>query len=206
MSYCDSLLPSDVIDDIINTRLIRKNVLVPDRAYYLTSTPLKSLNDPEYRWYHKGEIADIMPYGSRRNQLGIKTINYVALCQKINEGIAAKKVKAHDFSFELFQYLIERHPNLHGKKIKKVNFQPIDRYHYYRRHKGECQICGSVYPYGSCNVYRYAEPSSQLSQLHHINPEEPLDDLNVVTLCVHCHQLVHLTLYTLGWWKYARPL
>jgi hypothetical protein len=36
-------------------------------------------------------------------------------------------------------------------------------------------------------------------------PDGDVSDENIVTLCVHCHQIVHQILYVEGRWRYARP-
>jgi 5-methylcytosine-specific restriction endonuclease McrA len=94
------------------------------------------------------------------------------------------------------------------EKIKnqtKETLNPSDRLKFETRDGGVCYICGSVYHYGSCNMYSGLYGTCKLSHLHHIIPNGTVNDNNIVTLCTHCHQMVHQAMYISGVWKYARP-
>jgi hypothetical protein len=153
-------------------------------------TDIKLLNNPEYRWNHKEEMSKIMPYISIRNELGIKVINYDKLRQEYLETIKEKKDKS--FDWDKFRELVERVPLLdtYDKSLKKTQLNPADMYHFERRDGCECYMCGTV---------------SRYTQFHHIIPYGSVVDDNIVTLCLHCHQLVHLALYMTKRWKFAMP-
>jgi hypothetical protein len=162
------------------------------------------LNDPEYRWYHKDEMLTIMPYYTKRKQLGILSLDYAELRVENDSKIIVKT--CHDLNWDKFEWLVNRIPNNLDKNKKKEALQPIDRLHFERRDKGVCLICGSTYHYGSCNVYLYTGTNYKLSHLHHIIPNGVISDENITTLCTHCHQMVHQAMYIAGKWKYGRPL
>ena len=111
-----------------------------------------------------------------------------------------------DLNWDRFKRIIVEFPlNLDKDKQKEI-LKPKDRLKYEVRDKGRCYICGSIYPYGSCNVYLYTKTNYKLSHLHHIIPNGSIEDSNIITLCTHCHQMVHQALYINGVWNYARPL
>ena len=162
------------------------------------------LNDPEYRWYHKEEMAKIMPFTSERNRLGIKALDWVAL--RYENDLKIKEQRRHNLDWDKFKRLVEGIPdNLDKTKTKKA-LQPNDRLHFEMRDKGLCYLCGSTFHYGSCNVYAYTGTNYKLSHLHHVIPNGDISDENIITLCTHCHQMVHQASFIAGKWKYGRPL
>lgn len=160
-------------------------------------TDIKLLNDPEYRWYHKDEMSKIMPYTSIRNAMKIKIIDYEKL-RKINS-YKIKPCKTRKFDWNCLNFFVNEVPYDLGEGNKK-SFSPADRLHFERRDKGVCAICGQINRYGS------SSNGNGISHLHHVIPNGSINDNNVITLCLHCHQVVHLLLYIDGRWKYSRPL
>lgn len=133
--------------------------------------------------------------------------------QKLRDKNDAKIIEQqnHDIDWDRFKYLVVGcFPRDHDWNQKKVALQPKDRLKYEMRDKGFCYICRSCYHYGSCNVYLYTHlythTNYKLSHLHHVIPNGGVDDKNIVTLCTHCHQMVHQAMYIEGTWKYTRPL
>lgn len=166
----------------------------------------KELNDPEYRWYHKKEMAGIMPYVSKRNQFGVKTLNYEELRNKNDTKI--KPCKDRHFSIGRLALLIDSVPKNIDKSDTKESLSLADRLHFEKRDKGCCKVCWQINHYGSHNPYLYGREyaGAGLSHLHHVIPNGKVSDENIVTLCTHCHQAVHQILYLCGKWKYQRPL
>lgn len=163
------------------------------------------LNDPEYRWYHKDEMSKIMPYPTMRKQYGIKIINYTKLRCENDSKITL--CKDRDFRFERLKYILDSVPSTPDKSKRKKKLDPRDRLHFERRGMGTCWICGQINHYGSNNEYSmYDYKGYGVSHLHHIIPNGDATDENIITLCSHCHQVVHHILYLLGKCKYARPL
>lgn len=105
-----------------------------------------------------------------------------------------------------FKNLVEVYIPKNTKNYSKETLQPKDRLKFEVRDKGICYICDSKFHYGSCNVYSGLNRTYKLSHLHHIIPNGDVSDDNIVTLCTHCHQLVHQAMYIAGTWKYGRPL
>jgi len=168
-------------------------------------TDIKDLNNSEYRWYHKEEMSKIMPFPTERKRLGIKIINYDDLRDKNDSKIKINKERF--FNWEIFKRIVENVPYDLNHSIKKKPLQPKDRLHFEKRAKGVCFICGQINNYGSYNKYSiYDYKGTNVSHLHHIIPNGDVDDGNIITLCLHCHQLVHLTLYLTGRWTYGMPL
>lgn len=162
------------------------------------------LNDPEYRWYHKKEMEKIMPYVSERKRLGVIVLDYEKLRAENDMNIHVKT--CHNLNWNAFKMLVEIDTEAIDYNEKKKALQPKDRLHFETRDKGLCFICGSIYRYGSCNVYAYTQTNYKLSHLHHIIPNGDTIDDNIVTLCTHCHQMVHQAMYVAGKWRYGRPL
>lgn len=167
-------------------------------------TTNEQLNDPEYRWNHKTQLSKIMPHYHERKRLGIISLDYEKLRQENDDKI--KEKTCHDLEWGFFKGLVDTLPNTIDKTRKKENLQPSDRLHFETRDKGVCYLCRSIYHYGSCNKYRSSEKTYKLSHLHHILPNGDVSDDNIITLCTHCHQMVHQALQVAGKWKYARPL
>jgi len=169
-------------------------------------TDLKLLNDSEYRWYHKEEMSKIMPYISERKRIGVKTLNYPKL--RADNDAKIKINKSRCFNWSQLQSLVDRVPDKIDTSIKKGNLDDRDRLHFEKRDKGVCYICNQINYYGSHNPYLYGKEyaSVGVSHLHHIIPNGGATDENIVTLCTHCHQIVHQILYLCGKWRYARPL
>jgi hypothetical protein len=143
------------------------------------------LNDPEYRWYHKRELQDIMPHYTKRKELGIESINYHDLRLQFLNTI--KEKPSNNLNWKKFEYLIDIVPNNLNKSIKKTSLQPADMLHFEKRDGCNCYLCGTI---------------SRYTQFHHIRPNGGVSDDNIVTLCLNCHKLVHLALYKSGKWKY----
>jgi hypothetical protein len=114
--------------------------------------------------------------------------------------------KKYGIDWIRFKHLVEAIPPNLDKSKKKTALQTKDRLKFEMRDKGVCYICDSIFHYGSCNVFLYTHSDYKLSHLHHIIPTGGIEDDNIVTLCTHCHQMVHQALYISGAWKYARPL
>jgi 5-methylcytosine-specific restriction endonuclease McrA len=121
-----------------------------------------------------------------------------------------EKITEHrnkNIDWDHFKYLVWGwHKIDHDMDRKKVPLQPKDRLKFEIRDKGLCYICGSTFHYGSCNVYLYTQTTYKLSHLHHVIPNGGVDEENIVTLCTHCHQMVHQAMYVAGTWKYGRPI
>lgn len=168
-------------------------------------TDIKLLNDPEYRWNHKDEMSRIMPYTSIRNEMKIKVLDYTELRWKNEEKI--KERRSEGINWTRLRELVERVKlDYYGNSNRtKTSFQPADKLHFETRDKGRCYLCDSVYHYGSNNKWVQCGNGYKNSQLHHVIPDGDVSDENIVTLCVHCHQIVHQILYVEGRWRYARP-
>jgi hypothetical protein len=150
-------------------------------------TTLKQLNDPEYRWYHKEEMSKIMPFTSIRNKLGIAVIDYQNL--RVENFSKIKEDKHRDFSWDRLHALIDVVPDGLDRTKSKSSIQPQDRLHFEKRFRCRCQVCGNT---------------NTSNQLHHIIPTGEVTDENIVTLCFHCHSIVHEILFLSGKWKYSR--
>jgi hypothetical protein len=148
------------------------------------------LNDPEYRWLHKEEMATIMPFVSERNRLGVVVIDYEKRRAENNSTI--KPNNERDFDWVIFKSLVERVPYNIDRSKSKTSLQPSDRLHFEKRDRGVCKVCGCVSKYTICH-------------LHHVIPNGDVSETNIITLCVHCHQIVHQALYLTGRWKFSRP-
>lgn len=163
------------------------------------------LNDPEYRWYHKEEMSKIMPFPTERKRLGIKVLDYDALRNENDKKI--KVCSERFFSWDRLRLVVDVVPKGLDKLEVKESFSPKDRLHFERRDRGVCDVCWQVNYYGSNNPYSSHNYNSYfVSQLHHVIPNGKIEDSNVITLCVHCHQMVHQALFLLGKWKFARPI
>jgi hypothetical protein len=163
------------------------------------------LNNPEYRWYHKEELSKIMPYRSKRKQLGIKILNYDKL--RIDNDNNIHPTKDRSFNWLRLHNIVDIVPDKPDMTRTKKHFDARDRLHFEARDKGKCVICGQINHYGSNNKYSLYEYNNyNVSHLHHILPNGDVTDSNIVTLCTHCHQVVHQILYLCGKWRYARPL
>ena len=111
-----------------------------------------------------------------------------------------------NLDWERLKKLVNIRTTKADREGKKISLQPKNRLYFEKRDMGKCYVCGSVFHYGSCNVYSGNAHSYKQSHLHHIMPNGGIDDSNIVTLCTHCHQIVHQAMYVSGTWKYARPL
>jgi 5-methylcytosine-specific restriction endonuclease McrA len=157
--------------------------------------------DPEYR------IRNAINMREKREQRakGILPTDYAKLRGE-NE-ILIKENRNNVINWDRLRKLIYIKPRYKDRDNKKVALQPKDRLKYEIRDKGECYICGSTFHYGSCNKYLCnGTVTYKLSHLHHIIPNGDTSEENIVTLCTHCHQIVHQMMYIAGTWKYARPL
>lgn len=144
-------------------------------------TSIEQLNDTEYRWYHKEEMAKIMPFTSERNRLGIKIINYDELRREHISKI--KELKSHELQWDRFKRLVDSVPLSAYRETSKTKLQPKDLHHFEKRDGCKCYLCGTV---------------SRFTQLHHVIPTGPVTDDNIVTLCESCHKMVHIALYASG--------
>jgi hypothetical protein len=149
---------------------------------------LKKINDPEYRWQHKEEMSDIMRHTSKRNELGVKVLDYEKLRMEFYKKI--KEGSCYDLDMDLFVRLVERVPKDLDRTKSKTGLQPADRYHFERRDRLTCYLCGTV---------------SKSCHLHHVIPNGDVSDDNIVTLCESCHKMVHLALFRSGRWRHAEP-
>jgi predicted HNH restriction endonuclease len=113
--------------------------------------------------------------------------------------------KNFDIDWDWFKRLVYA-PEQSERNKTKVALQPKDRLKYEERDKGICRICGSTFYYGSSNMYLSNTRDYKLCHLHHVIPNGGIEDYNIVTLCTHCHQMVHQAMYVAGTWKYSRPL
>lgn len=68
-----------------------------------------------------------------------------------------------------------------------------------------CIMCNKVdlNGYGYKNIYN---GNLGRLQMHHIIPNGSATEENIVTLCNHCHQIVHGILYVEGKWRYTRVI
>ena len=99
-------------------------------------------------------------------------------------------------------------PNLDPNQKKKT-IQPKEREAFEERDSGVCYLCNKKYPYGSNNMYLRSHGqniSYKVCHLHHVIPNGDTHPYNIVTLCTHCHQVVHQLLYIGGKWKFSRPM
>jgi 5-methylcytosine-specific restriction endonuclease McrA len=171
----------------------------------LSTVRARELNNPEYRWYHKEEMSKIMPYPTERKKFGIKILDYDKLRNENDLKIILNKNRMFDWT--RLKYIVESVPLDLDRSSTKKTFQPKDRLHFESKHRGVCWICGQVNHYGSNNKYScYTYTGYSVSHLHHIIPNGDISDDNIITLCVHCHQLVHHLLYMTGRWRYGNPL
>lgn len=153
-------------------------------------TDLKLLNDPEYRWTHKKEMSEIMPFTSKRRKLKIAIIDYEMLRCENNKKIH-ERPHPLQLDWDTFEKIVCSVP--YKKENRKATvLSPPDRLHFEKRDMGECSICGSVHKYPAAH-------------LHHVVPNGGVDEKNIITLCVPCHQMVHIALYVSGRWVYRRP-
>lgn len=97
--------------------------------------------------------------------------------------------------------LIERVPIDLDRTKKKEPIKEKTREKIYKRDKGVCFICGSIGEYGCKNPFNN---STGRHNIHHIIPNGKSADYNLVTLCEHCHRVVHEILYIEGRWRYTR--
>jgi hypothetical protein len=168
-------------------------------------TDLKLLNDPEYRWYHKEEMSKYMPSVAERKRMGIVTLDYEKL-----RGVNDSKIvldKDRCFDWDRLKRFVDIVPKNLDKSNTKVALNTKDRLHFEKRDKGICAICFQVNHYGSNNHFSmYTYSGGGLSHLHHVIPNGGVSDNNIITLCTHCHQVVHQLLYLQGKWRYVRPL
>ena len=112
-------------------------------------------------------------------------------------------------NWDRLKYLvIDAQPDIIDCSIKKTPIPIKLRQEYYERDDGICYLCGKQHPYGSNNPFLKScgeRNDYNLSNLHHIVPNGGNEDTNIVTLCIRCHQLVHLLMYIEGTWCYAMP-
>jgi hypothetical protein len=165
---------------------------------------IKLVNDPEYRWNHKEEMAQIMPYYSERKKYGVEVLDYNTL--RYENSLRIKPTINRRFDWNLFKSVVDMVPDNLDRSKTKESLQPKDRLHFEMRDMGECYLCGQINTYGSNNKYLSYNGGYRVSQLHHIIPNGRTTDENIITLCLHCHQLVHQILYLLGKWGFAKPL
>ena len=90
--------------------------------------------------------------------------------------------------YELLIKLISIPDHLDRKK-KKEFVAKLVREEIYKRDYMICQLCGR-------------DESGNL-QVHHIIPNGTATPDNLITLCKHCHDAVHMLLYTSKKWKYC---
>lgn len=113
----------------------------------------------------------------------------------------------YTFNWEHLRQLTELLPDDLDKSIKKQLISPNVKTMLENRDKGKCYICNHTFDYGSNNPYVHnGAKTYKMSQLHHIIPNGTTEPENIVTLCVHCHQIVHQILFVMGKWKYAKPI
>jgi 5-methylcytosine-specific restriction endonuclease McrA len=142
---------------------------------------ISKINDPEYRWYHKREMTEILTDYHKRNDMGIITLNYQRLREEYLKTI--KETRLHALDWSRFKHLIDSVPiRAYGEKTK-TKLQPRDMYHFELRDKCACYLCGTI---------------SRYTEFHHIIPTGDTSDENIVTLCESCHKMVHIALYASG--------
>lgn len=100
--------------------------------------------------------------------------------------------------YERLSELTEEVPNGLDIYSKKESISQKLRDHFYTRDQGICYICGLKGEYGSKSPY-VNMPGRH--NLHHIIPNGEASHVNVVTLCLKCHRIVHDMLYVLGKWR-----
>jgi len=165
-------------------------------------------DDPEYRKQHSEKMKKVQADIKLQKISGIILPNTETIIQqkRMENDLLIVSERNQSLDWKKFKYLIDHIPRNCKRGKKKTPLQPKDRLHFEVRDKGVCYICGSIYHYGSCNVYAYRDITYKLSHLHHIIPNGNVSDNNIVTLCTHCHQLVHQAMYISGKWGYGRPL
>lgn len=86
--------------------------------------------------------------------------------------------------------------------IKKKQVQPKQKEQFQKEDRGICYVCGIIDSYGAMHhpIYNFAGHHN----LHHIIPNGPATRENIVTLCHHCHVLVHTILFITGKWRYSK--
>lgn len=144
------------------------------------------LNDPEYRWYHKKEMKEILTSYHKRKELGVIVICYQDLREKYLNSI--REVESRSLDWIRFKLLVDMVPLGLDRDKKKGNLEIRDMLHFERRDACKCYICGRV---------------SRFTQFHHIMPNGDISDENIVTLCYACHQMVHLSLHVAHKWKWT---
>jgi 5-methylcytosine-specific restriction endonuclease McrA len=112
-------------------------------------------------------------------------------------------------NWEHLRYLIDNVPLEFDKTKKRESIPPALREKLMNDDNGVCYVCESEYLYGSNNPYLMQEgekPDMKQCQLHHILPNGESSRENLVTLCIRCHQMVHMLLFIDKRWKYRKPL
>jgi hypothetical protein len=147
-------------------------------------------------------MSKIMPFYTKRKEMGVLVLDFNKL--RAENDASIKEERKYGINWERFKNLVNFKPI--SKSCSKESFSDLDRLHFETRDAGICFVCGSVYHYGSCNMYSGRDRTYNLSHLHHVVPNGCVSDKNIVTLCVHCHQMVHQAMHIEGTWKYGRPL
>jgi 5-methylcytosine-specific restriction endonuclease McrA len=101
------------------------------------------------------------------------------------------------YNYDLLLKLTKEIPDELDKKVKKEPITPGVRETVVKRDCFFCSLCGSGGEYG---YHKYGQRGNL--SLHHIIPNGPATEENLITLCNHCHSVVHLILYTSGKWKW----
>ena len=105
--------------------------------------------------------------------------------------------------------LIDQVPDGLDRDQKKEPIPPKIKDSVRKRDGGICIVCSREYEYGSSNPYlrsQWDKITLKHSHLHHIIPNGDASPDNLITLCGYCHQTVHLLLFIMGKWKFARPV
>ncbi|MFX1399027.1 MAG: hypothetical protein ACFFAS_18530 [Promethearchaeota archaeon] len=89
-------------------------------------------------------------------------------------------------SLEIFKKLIIDIPtNLDRNQMKEKVDEDITRL-IKSRSKGVCELCKNY----------------KSKKIHHITPNGPANEENLIDLCNHCHDAIHLLLFTAKKWKF----
>lgn len=105
-----------------------------------------------------------------------------------------------EYNLELLLDLINRVPYGLDKKQKPEKLSKELRKEIEERDKMKCRVCGLESTWGNKG---WGIPGKL--HCHHIIPNGPATQENLITLCVYCHDVVHLILYRMGKWRHLPP-
>ena len=98
------------------------------------------------------------------------------------------------YNLDLLLQLTRDIPDGLDKKQKRKQIPPKMKPIIRERDNNTCKICGLV----------NSNKITTTFHLHHILPTGEAEPSNLLLLCQHCHNTVHLMLYRMGKWRYTR--